>query len=89
MGRSLSRRLFLTMDCHCFCNAVEEDYGNLDEYAATRSNSYNVFYEKVCAEVMGARQKEPLYRMIEFGFQRHPRLDLPEKMILVGMQEEN
>ena len=62
-----------------FCYAVEEDYENLDEYAATRSNPYNVSYEEVCAEVMGARQKEQLRRMIGFRFQRHPRLNLPEK----------
>lgn len=62
-----------------FCYAVEEDYENLDEYAATRSNPYNVSYEEVCAEVMGVRQKEQLRRMIGFRFQRHPRLNLPEK----------
>ena len=44
-----------------------------------RSNPYNVSYEEVCAEVMGVRQKEQLRRMIGFRFQRHPRLNLPEK----------
>ena len=36
-------------------------------------------YEEVCAEVMGARQKEQLRRMIGFRFKRHESLNLPEE----------
>lgn len=61
-----------------FCYAGKEDYGNLDEYAMTRSNPYNISYEEVCEEVMGSRQKEQLRHMIGFRFQRHPSLNLPE-----------
>ena len=62
-----------------FCYAGEEDYGDLDEYAKTRSNPYNISYEEVCAEVMGLRQKEQLRHMIGFRFRRHPSLNLPEE----------
>ncbi len=62
-----------------FCYAGKEDYENLDEYAKTRSNPYNISYEEVCAEVMGPRQKEQLRRMIGFRFRRHASLNLPEK----------
>ena len=64
-----------------FCYAGKEDYDKLDEYARTRSNPYNIPYEEVCAEVMGAKQKEQLRRMIGFKFHRHPNLNLPEKSL--------
>jgi len=62
-----------------FCYAGKEDYANLDEYAKTRSNLYNISYEEVCAEVMGPKQKEQLRRMIGFRFKRHESLGLPEE----------
>lgn len=62
-----------------FCFAGEEDYRNLEEYAKTRSNPYYISYEEICAEVMGAKQKEQLRRMIGFRFQRHPLMNLPEQ----------
>ena len=62
-----------------FCYAGKEDYANLDEYAKTRSNPYNISYEEVCAEVMGSKQKEQLRRMIGFRFKRHESLGLPEE----------
>ena len=62
-----------------FCYAGKEDYAHLDEYAKTRSNPYNISYEEVCAEVMGAKQKEQLRRMIGFRFKRHESLNLPEE----------
>ena len=62
-----------------FCYAGKEDYANLDEYAKTRSNPYNISYEEVCAEVMGPKQKEQLRRMIGFRFKRHESLGLPEE----------
>lgn len=55
------------------------DIANLEEYALTRANPYNISYEDVCAEVMGAKQKEQLRRMIGFKFKRHPSLNLPEE----------
>ena len=62
-----------------FCYAGKEDYANRGEYAKIRSNPYSVFYEEVCAEVMGAKQKEQLRRMIGFRFKRHESLNLPEE----------
>lgn len=62
-----------------FCYAGKEDYENLDEYAKTRANPYNISYEEICEEVMGSKQKEQLRRMIGLRFERHPTLNLPEK----------
>lgn len=62
-----------------FCYAGKDDIPNLDEYAKTRSNPYNITFEEVCAEVMEAKQKEQLRRMIGFKFKRHPSLNLPEE----------
>ena len=62
-----------------FCYAINEDYDNLEEYAKTRSNPYNISFEDVCREVMGAKQKEQLRRMIGFKFKRHPSINLPEE----------
>lgn len=62
-----------------FCYAGRDDLRDLYAYAKTRSNPYNIPYEEVCAEVMGAKQKEQLRRMIGFKFKRHPSLNLPEE----------
>lgn len=59
--------------------AMPDDYVHLDEYAKTRSNPYGVSYENVCREVMGAKQRNQLRRLIGFRFQRHPSINLPEK----------
>ncbi len=61
-----------------FCHAGKEDLSHLSEYAKSRANPYHVSYEEVCAEVMGAKQKEQLRRMIGFKFKRHASLNLPE-----------
>ena len=38
-------------------------------------------YEDVCKEVMGAKQKAQLRRMVDFKFTRHPSLNLPEERL--------
>ena len=50
-------------------------------YAKTRSNPYRISYEDVCKEVMGAKQKAQLRRMVDFKFTRHPSLNLPEQRL--------
>jgi len=55
------------------------DVNALLEYAGTRTNPYHLSYEEVCAEVMGAKQKEQLRRMIGFKFKRHPSLNFSEE----------
>lgn len=62
-----------------FCSAGQEDLAHLEEYARTRSTPYHLSFEEICAEVMGAKQKEQLRRMIGFRFSRHPHINLPEK----------
>lgn len=53
----------------------------MEEYAKTRTTPYRLSFEDVCAEVMGAKQKEQLRRMIgfRFRFRRHSSLNLPEE----------
>lgn len=55
------------------------DLSTLEAYAKTRTNPYGIPFEEVCAEVMGAKQKAQLRRMIGFRFKRHPSLNLPEE----------
>ncbi|MCD8361770.1 MAG: XRE family transcriptional regulator [Lachnospiraceae bacterium] len=62
-----------------FCFAGREDIPNLAEYAKTRTTPYGVTYEEVCMEVMGAKQKEQLRRVLDFRFRRHPSINLPEE----------
>ena len=63
------------------CYAGRQDLetpGALRAYAATRTNPYGISFEDVCAEIMGAKQKDQLRRMIGFRFRRHPGINLPE-----------
>lgn len=67
-----------------FCFAGKDQLSDADklaEYAATRTTPYNISFEEVCAEVMGAEQKKQLRRMIGFKFQRHESLNLPEEYL--------
>lgn len=64
------------------CYAGREEIGNfaaLEEYAKTRTNPYRLSFEEICAEVMGAKQKEQLRKMIGFRFRRHPSLNFSEE----------
>ncbi len=61
-----------------FCFAGAGDIPDLTEYASTRTTPYNLSYYEICAEVMGAKQKAQLRRLIGFKFKRHPSLNLPE-----------
>ena len=64
-----------------FNYAMPDDFKNLRAYAKTRSNPYRISYEDVCKEVMGAKQKAQLRRMVDFKFTRHPSLNLPEQRL--------
>ena len=64
-----------------FNYAMPDDFKNLRAYAKTRSNPYRISYEDVCKEVMGAKQKAQLRRMVDFKFTRHPSLNLPEERL--------
>ncbi len=64
------------------CYAGNDDLANLpalEEYAKTRTTPYRLSFEEICAEVMGAKQKEQLRRMIGFRFKRHPSLNFSEE----------
>lgn len=64
----------------CYMGKEElADFSTLEAYAQTRSNPYGISFEEVCAEVMGAKQKEQLRHMIGFKFKRHPNINLPEE----------
>lgn len=64
-----------------FNYGMPDDFKNLSEYAKTRSNPYRISYEEICKEVMGAKQKAQLRRLLGFTFQRHPSLNLPEERL--------
>lgn len=64
-----------------FNYAMPEDFKELEAYAKTRSNPYRVSYEEVCREVMGAKQKAQLRKLIGFTFTRHPSINLPEERL--------
>lgn len=64
------------------CYAGNDDLADLralEEYAKTRTTPYRISFEEICAEVMGAKQKEQLRRMVGFRFKRHPSLNFTEE----------
>lgn len=65
-----------------FNYAMDYDIADLENYAKTRSNPYGVSYESICAEVMGANQKNQLRRLIGFKFTRHSSINLPEEHLI-------
>ena len=58
--------------------AMEDDFKDIAAYASTRANPYGISYENICKEVMGARQRAELKKLIGFKFKRHPSINLPE-----------
>jgi hypothetical protein len=63
-----------------FALAMPDNYANLAEYAATRSPVYgNATFEGICRSYITARQTEKLRKMLNFSFERHLKLNLPEK----------
>lgn len=64
-----------------FNYAMEDDFKDLEKYAKSRSNPYGVTFESICREVMGAKQKAQLRRLIGFKFQRHSSINLSEERL--------
>ena len=63
-----------------FSLAMKDDYANLDEYAKTRFPAYGgTTFEGICGSFMTARQTEKLRKVLNFSFERHPKLNLPEE----------
>ncbi len=62
--------------------AMDDDFKDLDTYAKTRSTPYGVSFESVCKEVMGAKQRAELRKLVGFKFTRHPSLNLPEERLV-------
>lgn len=60
---------------------MPDDFKDLDSYVKTRSNPYGISYEDICREVMGSKQREQLCRLLDFKFQRHPSINLPEERL--------
>ena len=59
--------------------AMPNDYANLEKYAKTRFPAYrNTTFEGICQKYMTTRQIEKLEKMLDFSFERHPKLNLPE-----------
>ena len=64
-----------------FSEAMPEYFCNIGEYAKTRTNPYGVSYDTICKEIMGDRQRRNLRKLIDFRFERHPSLNLPEERL--------
>lgn len=64
-----------------FCYATPEKLCNLDAYAKTLTNPYNITYNRLCQGLMEKRQRDKLRALIGFSFQRHPSLNLPEERL--------
>ena len=64
-----------------FCYATPEKLSDLDNYAKTLSNPYNISYNRLCRGLMEKRQRDKLRALIGFSFQRHPSLNLPEERL--------
>lgn len=64
-----------------FNYAMKDDIDNLEEYAKTRTNPYDIPYETICREVMGKKQREQLKKILRFRFSRHRSYNLPEKRL--------
>jgi hypothetical protein len=65
-----------------FAHAMPDDYANLDEYAKTRTPAYGgATFDGICRSFVTPRQTAMLRKMIDFSFERHPRLNLPEKHV--------
>jgi len=63
-----------------FSYAMPDDYSNLDEYAKTRSPVYSgTTFEGICQSNITARQVGKLWKILNFSFKRHPKLNLPEE----------
>ena len=65
-----------------FSFAMKNDYADLDGYAKTRLPAYgNTTFEGICQTYMTARQVEKLRKILNFTFERRPKLNLPEEHI--------
>ena len=80
-GRILGPAPIFDNGLSLFNYATPEDCQNLAEYARTRANPYGVSYEAICRELMGAKQRNQLRRLIGFRFTRHPSINLPEERL--------
>lgn len=88
-GRIISPAPIFDNGLSLFNFAMPDDFKNLEEYAKTRSNPYRISYEEICKEVMGAKQKSQLRRLIGFKFKRHPSLNLPEERLAAIEKQVN
>lgn len=61
--------------------ATKDDFQDLQAYAATRSTPYGVSFESIGKELIGAKQRAELKKLIGFKFMRHPSLNLPAERL--------
>jgi hypothetical protein len=63
-----------------FSYAMKDDYADLDEYAKTRFPVYpNTTFDGICKSFITTRQIEKLRKILNFSFERHQKLNLPEE----------
>ena len=64
-----------------FNYAMQNEIDNLQVYAKTRTNPYDIPYETICSEVLGRKQREQLKKLIGFKFQKHSLYNLPDNRL--------
>lgn len=72
-----------------FNYAMQDEIDNLQDYAKTRTNPYDIPYETICREVLGQKQRTQLKKLIGFKFQRHNLYNLPEKRLQAIQKQIN
>ena len=60
-----------------FCYAMKDDFRDLDAYAKSRSNPYDMTFEDVCRRTLGKKQKSQLRKLIGFRFTESDISNLP------------
>jgi len=86
-GRILGAAPVFDNGMSLFNYAMPEDFRDLSKYAATRTTPYGLSFEEVFREACGNKQRAQLKRLIDFRFERHPSINLPEEH-LQAIEEE-
>ena len=79
-GKIISTAPIFDNGASLFNYAMPKDYDHLEIYAKTRTPVYDgTTFEGICRSFISTRQVEKLRKMLNFTFERHPKLNLPDK----------
>lgn len=60
-----------------FNYAMPNDFNNLEQYAKTRTSSYNIDFLDIAKEYMSEKKMPKLLKLVNFKFDRHTSYNLP------------